>query len=362
VSKRVEAHWNGGLYRFRLVDGLEEYDVSDVTQVTLTRGTETLTEATPTSGVIRWPGYYHANEIVAKLPATFIAETGEVTVNIVDPDNPAGLDYGSVDIGTGGEFVGAAGTYYEQCDVCHLWYPIETLVRQLQIRVRPAGTNYLLYSRYNPTFWSCTADYLGDVSINFPRWRHVVEPGDGPARIADGASSFWGDGVFLAADAVDVTGWTTALLQADIGMNECYQHSTVDVSLDLVFDPGGLSETVYNVAERTEVDGITVWGSIAVSTIPLAHRGALHAQLTVTTETDQEVWWIERLQLQKDATKTSMATVETKGAAVAYTTDGRVLGMTVVCQKDWEPLAKQVNEYSPEFDGIPTIEVEDQEL
>jgi len=57
-----------------------------------------------------------------------------------------------------------------------------------------------------------------------------------------------------------------------------------------------------------------------------------------------------------------MTWVPTKGTALVHTEEGKMLGRTVVCPKDWEKLPKQINDYSPDFDAVPRLEDENQEL
>ena len=368
MARSVECIWAGGLYRFRLWQNpYDPFDVSGVTAVRLTRGAVVVNDSAPASGDVRWAQTeYQDNEIAAKLSTAFVAESGDVTVRITSPTYPAGLDFGTFDIGTGGEFVAAAGVWVEQCDVCGRWFKIETLVRQLQIRHRYAGANYCTRSRYNPTDWTVTADYLGDVSMGRPRWRHIVDPTDGaPSRMADGASSFWGDSTLQHDAAIDMSTWTTAVIEGQFGVNQVTTLGALTVQVGLMYDPGGVSETFYEAAEIFLTGGGMAWGKITLSAIPVGRRSALHPHFIVTTETDQQVWWGERFRVQEDISdpkETFYSWVETKGTAVVHTVDAKTLGKTVVCPEDWERLKKQVDEFEPTFDSITWIEDENQEL
>lgn len=368
MARVIDCSWSGGLYRFRLWSSqYDPFDVSGVTAVRLTRGVVVVNDSAPVSGDVRWgQTEYYDNEIVAKLSSSFIAAGGDVTVRITSPTYPTGLDFGTVDVGAGGAFVAAAGVWVEQCDICGRWFDVNKLVRQLQIRHKYSGANYCHRSRYNPAEWTASTDYLGDVSMGRPRWRHIVDPEDGaPSRMADGASSFWGDGNLTHDTAIDMSTWTNALVQGQFGFNQTTRLAEANVKAGLIYDPGGAGETFYQAADLDIVGGQIVWGQIALSSVAVGHRSALHPHFIVTTETDQQVWWAERFRLQKDVTNprdTFYSHVETKGSPVIITTEGKQFGMTVVCPEDWEKFPKQVNEYEPSFDDIDTVDTEVQEF
>lgn len=364
MGRLIEVSWAGGLHRFRLFNSpFDPLDLSDATSITLTRGSETHTSATPSAGTLRWgQSEYKEGEIAAKLTAAFLAASGDVTVNVTSPDYPLGEDWGTCEIGHGGEFVGGSGVYLEQCDICGKWFDIKTLVRQIQVRKRTIAANYLPYSRYNATFWECTAEYLGESSMGRSRFRDVVDPNDGPSRMVDGAASFWGDGVLTSIDTIDVSSWAVVLVEGQFGCNQRTVQGLVDVSMGLVYDPGGAGETYYEAGEFLDVNGRGLFGYVAVAAIDAAHRSALHVQYRVTTATDQEVWWGERFRVQKDTVTPGMTWVPTKGTPLVHTTEGKLLGRTVVCPDDWERLPKQIDDYRPDFDAVPTVEDENQEL
>jgi hypothetical protein len=364
MGRTVEIGWVGGLYRFRLFSSaFEPLDLSAVTQVKLTRGSEIITESTPSSGSVRWAqSEFKTGEIVAKLTDAFVAESGDATVNITSPTYPTGVDWGTVEVGGAGEFVGGSGVFLEQCDICGKWFPIETLVRQIQVRRRSIAANYLTYSRYESSHWSCTATYLGEASMGRSRFRDVVDPEGGPSRIADGAASFWGDGLLIATNSIDASSWTTILIEGQFGVNQATTLGELNVKVGVVYDPGGVGETYYEAADLDIVGGFRAWGALAVSAIAAGHRSALQAYFRVTTETGQQVWWGERFRVQKDESTPGMTWVPTKGSALVHTEDGKMLGRTVVCPDDWERLPKQVDDYRPDFDPVPIVDDENQEL
>ena len=364
MARLIEVSWAGGLHRFRLFSSpYEPLDLSTATSITLTRAAETLTSAAPATGSLRWgQSEYKTGEIAALVTAAFLGASGDTTVTVTSPDYPLGEDWGTCEIGHGGEFTGGSGVYLEQCDICGKWYDINKLVRQIQVRKRTVAANYLPYSRYNATFWGCAAQYLGESSMGRPRFRDVVDPNDGPSRMVDGAASFWGDGVLTSVDTIDVSTWAVALVEGQFGCNQRTAQGLLDVSIGLIYDPGGVGETYYEAGSFLAANGRLLFGPVVVASVAAGHRSALHVQYRVTTETNQEVWWGERFRVQKDVVNPGMTWVPTKGVALVHTTEGKLLGRTVVCPEDWERLPKQIDDYRPSFDRVPTLEDENQEL
>lgn len=363
MANIVECSWAGGLHRFRLFSSpFEPVDLSTVTEIELKRDTYGFANNVPDSASIRWnQSEFKKGEVVALLPDGFKEDTGLVKIQLYGPGQPNEV-FGTCEIGSGGEFVGGSGVYLEQCDICGKWFDINTLVRQLQVRKRSIAANYLPYSRYNSTYWNCTTDYLGEASMGRSRFRDVVDPDGGPSRMVDGAASFWGDGVLTAIEQIDVQAWDTVLVEGQFGTNQRSVQGTLDVVIGLIFDKGSPNEKFYQLGSFSGVNGRRVFGSISVSSIDPAHRPYVRAEYRITTATNQEVWWGERFRVQKDKTVPDMTWVPTKGTALVHTEEGKMLGRTVVCPKDWERLPKQIDGYRPNFDAVPTLEDENQEL
>ena len=139
-----------------------------------------------------------------------------------------------------------------RCQVCHEWTRKSALVKQNWEWMQPAGSNLLLWSDYNSTFWTSTAADAGTISYG-PFDRHTTT---------------------LVEDTWVVTGeqtWTG---------NGKITSSSVDVS--------ALSNLCFRVVSvgQSHID-------YEPMTVELGYNdGADHAQTTVTCVGDETPWWV----------------------------------------------------------------------
>ena len=353
----------GGLQKFTLKDGFDSPDLSDVTAVTVDVGAVTVYSTAHDDGPVRWDTSEAARgEIMALVPMTsFSADHEDATITITSPTYPGGLAWATKAIPVGeSAFMGSAGKYTEQCDVCHKWFPVEDLLRQIQVRRIEAAANYLPWSRFNDTGWTVDTDALGEVSMGRPRWYWKVHPYKG-ANMANGAATFWGDGELVAVDAIDLQGFTSVLLQGTFGTHQATIKPFLEVELGFYYDYGGGGEVRHSFGSWTGVEGKQAWVVNDLSGVG-GDAVALQAFFKVTTFDDQQLWWGESLRVQKDVSEPGMTNVQTRGSAIIRTPAAKYLGKTVVCPDDYERLKKQVNEYEPSFDGVEVVDDEDQEL
>jgi len=257
--------------------------------------------------------------------------------------------------------MGSGGKYTEQCDVCHGWFPVEELVRQIQVRRIEGAANYLPWSRFNDAGWTVDTDALGEVSMGRPRWHHKVHPYAG-ANIANGAATFWGDGEIVSKDAIDCFDFSKALLQGTFGTHQATVKPFLTVELGFYYNYGEVGEERHSIGSWEGTDGKQVWVSSNLSSVPEYALPALRAFFKVTTYDDQQLWWGESFRLQKDVTNPGMTNVPTRGSERILDPADKYLGKTVVCREDWERLPKQIDDYDPSFDSVETVDDEDQEL
>ena len=357
----------GGLQQFILKDGFDSPDLSNLTDVTIDVGAVTVYSTAHDSGPVRWnTSETRRGEIMALVPMmSFSADHEDATIAIEGPTYPEGKAWATKAIPVGeSSFMGSAGKYTEQCDVCHKWFPVEDLVRQIQVRRIEAAANYLPWSRFNDAGWTVDTDALGEVSMGRPRWYWKVHPYKG-ANMTNGAASFWGDGELVAVDAIDLSAFTSALLQGTFGTHQATVKPFLEVELGFYYnyDYGTeLYEARYPIGSWSGVEGKQVWIVDDLSGVSGGHLGALQAFFKVTTFDDQQSWWGESFRVQKDVSEPGMTNVQTRGSAIIRTPAAKYLGKTVVCPDDYERLKKQVNEYEPSFDGVEVVDDEDQEL
>ena len=364
MSRTFVHSQKGGLQQFILKDGFDSPDLADVTAVKVDVGSVAVYSTAHDDGPVRWnTSETRRGEVIALVPmVSFTADHEDATITITSPTYPGGLAWATKTIPVGtSAFMGSAGKYTEQCDICHKWFPVQDLIRQIQTRRIDPGANFLPWSRFNDTGWQVDTDELGEVSMGRPRWYWKVHPYKG-ANIAGGAASFWGDGELVAKETIDLSAFTTALLQGTFGTHQATVKPFLGVEFGFYYDYGGGGETRYVIGTWTGVEGKQVWVADDLSGIAGGHLAALQAFFKVTTYDDQQTWWGESFMVQKDVAKPGMTNVPTRGVAISRTPAAVYLGKTVVCPADYEQLQKQVNEYEPSFDGVDVVDDEDQEL
>lgn len=355
----------GGLQQFILKDGFDSPDLSDVTAVTVEVGAVAVYSTSHDGGPVRWDtSETRRGEIVALVPmVSFTADHEDATITITSPTYPGGLEWATKAIAVGtGSFMGSGGKYTEQCDVCHGWFPVEELVRQIQVRRIEKAANYLPWSRFNDAGWTVDTDDLGEVSMGRPRWHWKVHPYAG-ANIVNGAASFWGDGEIVSKDAINLTSFTKYLMQGTFGTHQTTVHPSLTVEFGFYYDYGGGGEERQVMGTWTGVEGQQAWVSDDMwYPAGFFDADAVHAFFKVTTYDDQQIWWGESFRVQKDVSKPGMTNVPTSGSERILDPAEKYLGKTVVCREHWERLPKQINEYDPSFDSVETVDDEDQEL
>jgi hypothetical protein len=354
----------GGLQQFILKDGFDCPDLSDATAVTVEVGAVAVYSTSHDGGPVRWnTSETRRGEIIALVPmASFTTdhEDATITIDLEGEGDPIVWATKAIPVGTG-SFMGSGGKYTEQCDVCHGWFPVEELVRQIQVRRIEGAANYLPWSRFNDAGWTVDTDDLGEVSMGRPRWYWKVHPYAG-ANIVNGAATFWGDGELVSKDIIDGSSSSFLLLQGTFGTHQTTVKPFLDVELGFYYDYGGGSEERYVIGSWSGVDGRQVWGSRDVSDGFWDNIDSVRAFFKVTTYDDQQLWWAESFRVQKNVSKPGMTNVPTAGSERILAPAEKYLGKTVVCREHWERLPKQINEYQPSFDGVKTVDDENQEL
>lgn len=357
-------HQKAGLQQFILKNGFDSAGLVNVTDIQINVGSVTVYSTAHDDGPIRWnTSETRLGEIMALIPmASFDTDHELASVIITSPDYPGGLVWAekTIPVGTP-SFLAAAGVYTEQCDSCHLWFPVDELIRQMKIRQVNPGSNYIPWSRFNNDGWQINTDELGEISMGRPRWAHTIHPYAG-SNIEHGAASFWGDGLLVCKQTIDLSGFSDALLRGTFGMHQTTKHPGLNVEFGVYYDYGGGNETKYQFGAWSGIDGKRVWASNDLSSIDPGHIQDLQPYFDVITHDDQQIWWGESFRLEKDMIKPDLTTIETKGAAEVKAFNPEFIGSGVACRGCYDRMGKQVNEYRPGFDRFDTVDVEDQEL
>lgn len=365
MGRRTFIHGQkAGLQQFILKNGFDSAPLAAVTAIRIDVGDVTVYSTAHDDGPIRWnTSETRLGEIMALIPmVSFTTDHEDAAVTITSPAYPDGLVWAekAIPVGTAA-FMGAAGVYTEQCDSCGLWFPVEDLIRQMKIRQVNPGSNYIPWSRFNDDGWEIDTDALGEVSMGRTRWAHTVHPYEG-ANIEHGAASFWGDGLLVSKIAIDLSGFCNALLRGTFGAHQTTKKPGLDVAFGVYYDFGGGGETKYEFGSWSGVDGRKAWASSDLSAIASEELRELKPYYDVTTHDDQQIWWGEMFRLEKDMIKPDLTTIETQGAAEVKEFNPAFIGSGVACPACYDRMEKQVNEYRPTFDGLDTVDVEDQEL
>ena len=362
---RSLVHHRAGLDHFLLRENVyDSIDLADVTSVTVQVGSTVVYSTAYNDGPVRWnTSETKRGEVVALVPtAGFTTDSALAQVTIYSPTYPAGLLWATLTIPVGAaNYFGQGGEHREQCEVCGRWFLVTQLIRQTQILRREARDNALYYSRYNATGWAIDTDALGDISQARSRVYWKVHPYKN-ANMADGAQSFWGDGELVAEDEIDLSAFTTLLMRGTFGTHQATKKPGVDIEFGFYYDYGGGSQVRYSLGTREDIEGKTAWITDDLSSIALGHLSALRAFYKITTYDDQQIWWVEHMRVQKDASEPGMTSAEATGAPIDDAFLMKRYGKMVVCPDHRMMFEKQVNEYSTTFDQIDVVEDEDEEF
>lgn len=344
---------------------IDRADLSTVTAITVKVGSTTVYSTAYNDGPVRWnTSELGQGELVALVPTSGFSEDNEdATITITSPTYPGGLAWATKAIPVGeASYFGQGGEHREQCEVCGLWFPVTKLIRQTHILRRDARDNALVYSRYNADNWALTgADFLGAVSQGRSTMYWKVHPYKN-ANMAGGANSFWGDGEIVANDAIDLSTYTQALIRGRFGTHQTTAKPGLSIGFGFYYDYGGGGETRYLLGTRNNIEGKTAWIVDDLSSIDPGHLSALKVFYDIDTYDDQQIWWVENMRVQKDASAPGMTSAWSAGAAIDDSFLMTTYGKMVVCPEHRLGFEKQVNEYQPTFDQVDVVETEDQEF
>ena len=216
------------------------------------------------------------------------------------------------------------GRRLDRCDMCGRKTHRYDLVMQAQDELLSIASNNFLYSSYNSTFWTCSSTDAGVISWG-PRetHRYAITEGATPSTAVSGGIQTWtGSGTFRSSTAVDASSWTNLVFSCHVGAHQTNTTPTFTVVMGFC-DSGGTSKTT----ERTwTVNGSKrIWFTKAISGI--SGPSTLYCYLTVTNVGS---WWVDKLQLEKNATVPGTFAT-TIGTAINRTTEQRVTRVHKVC-------------------------------
>jgi len=247
----------------------------------------------------------------------------------------------------------------DRCDICGKKIHRKDLVRTQARYNRPQGNNYFQYSSYDGTFWTndgnCTlqtqAMGLGPDSED----ARVKIASDNTTTEIRGSKTFLLDtspAVIYTASSTDISAYTSFVFGVYVGQ----YHANEDPAV-LTVEIGNCDSTAANLYELKEVttrSGKHVWISANIVDLDSnVDTSATYWYVKVSATSSEDFYfWIDWMQLEKDATRPG-AFISTNGAAIDYTTDSKRLTTVKVCNRCKEQLTRESQKR-----GRPRVEVE----
>ena len=253
----------------------------------------------------------------------------------------------------------------DRCDICGKKIHRKDLVRTQARYNRPQGNNYFTYSYYDGTFWVNTwADYITDhCTLQTQAMGLGPDSEDARVKIASdnttteirGSKTFLLDispAVIHTTTATDISAYTSFVFGVYVGQ----YHANVDPAV-LTVDIGNCNsgfDTLYSLREVTTRSGRHVWISVNIADLDSdVDTSATYWYVKVSATSSEDFYfWIDWMQLEKDATRPG-AFISTNGAAIDYTTDSKRLTTVKVCNRCKEQLTRESQKR-----GRPRVEVE----
>jgi hypothetical protein len=238
-----------------------------------------------------------------------------------------------------------------QCQVCKRWVRRNTLRMMAHDRLIPGpGANHLLYSRYQPDYWSCTSTLEAMDSIGVEDTRVKYEPQnygyvvENPITLAgstfgeahslvNAAPAFLGSGTLRTSAALDVSGWTNVMFAIWVGYHQRDPHYIGTAEVGLCSDTG---TNLQAVATFAVTGSRFVWFTLPVARINGVLGTNVCPYVTFTTNNGLCWWWSDDAQLE-DALVPGIY-YQTAGAAVVYATDTWIRMTARTCPRCREKL------------------------
>ena len=234
----------------------------------------------------------------------------------------------------------------DRCDVCGSRTRKIDLVRTNVDFLAAAGSNYFLYSSYNSSFWTVdTAVDAGLISIGpFADNARIVIGDDNSRTEAYGSQTWTGSGVLRSTTAVDASTWTSLVFAADIGPYQRETSPSTTFTLGLCDSDGSNKE---QLSSWTVTGNQRAWYTLNIADVP-AGKSAAALYFYVSVVALGKKWWIDRIQLIKDAVSiNSEAFVPTAGGS-ADRVDTPMMTVRKVCRDCFEKPRLRSEQYNRE--------------
>lgn len=255
----------------------------------------------------------------------------------------------------------------DRCDICGRKIHRKDLVRTQARYNRPQGNNYFLYSYYDDSFW--TND--GNCTLQTQAMGLGPDSEDARVKIASdntitqirGAKTFLLDtspSTIYTTTSTDISGFTSFVFGVYVGQ----YHANEDPAV-ITVEIGNMSVAgmLYALKEVTTRSGRHVWVTANVADLDeniLPATAYFYVKVSATSSEDF-YYWIDWMQLEKDATKPG-AFINTNGTALDYSTDKKMLTSVKVCNRCKEQLTRESERGRPRQEAEPPIMDEFQEV
>lgn len=235
--------------------------------------------------------------------------------------------------------VEAIGRQLDRCDVCGAHVLRKDLVRTQVEFLAPEASNYLTYSSYSASGWSCDASDAGAISIGpYAGEARVVIDDSNTSTESFGSQTWDGSGTLRSTSAVDASSWTSLVFAVDAGPYHQETSPEMTFTIGLCDSDGSNTE---QQASFTTPGQIRAWFTLNISAIP-AGKSASGLYFYIST-TSSNKWFADRMQVAKNATAMAQF-APTLGSAVDRT-DTPSMTMRKVCKRCREPLLSKKDRY-----------------
>jgi len=249
------------------------------------------------------------------------------------------------------------GRQLDRCDVCGRKTHKIDLVRTNVAFLGAAGSNYFEHSSYNTDFWTLLGDSsdAGLISAGPYADRSRIVVGDDNSRTESFGSQTWTIGsaigdysgfFYMRSNPVDMSSWSSFTVSFDFGYQEQDTSNKRVMVYAYVKDAasGGNSSSVQKRFQGTYSSG-RYWWNYNISDLPAGFDASTsYFFIVFATYTGGEKIWVDRLQLEKNASK--MGTfVPTSGSTIDRT-DTAMMSVRKVCSNCLEPLLSKTEQYN----------------
>jgi hypothetical protein len=234
----------------------------------------------------------------------------------------------------------ADGLQLDRCDVCGDKYHRRDLVRTQVEWLYPAHENYFTQSRYDGTLWVCDATDVSTISYGNRCDRARIRVSDANVlSYVNGVQTWSGNGTFRCTSA-PVASWsstTNVIFSCHVGPWERSTTPSLTIAVGDCDTSGGNKTAKATFTTSSAMKVWFTWTGAAAN----AGQGCYYIDVT-----NAGYWWIDELQLEADATRTTPGVyVQTSGAISVATADQPSISTRIVCPSCFETVQKKSTKY-----------------